>query len=234
VGSPNVVQYQAVASALTTIAPVSSGNLMTGNGGNVLLLQSSTPQYILMSGGTAGVSSGLQSSGQPSLTQGQILLQQAVLQQLESSGWLAQLREKLRTELVNLQARNNNVLPSRTVIVDFLIGIAEDFLRGTPFGPIFELLKPVIVPIIDGLITERQSITPPAPAPTPGTGQKYEVVLQEIPGSTPGAPKRYTLILQPVNGGTVPNILPNGHEPSRSIGKDTESPLEKPTVPPGP
>lgn len=176
----------------------------------------------------------LQSGQQPVLSASQLLFQQSLMSQMESSGWLKSLKDKLAQRLLDLKAFTGGNLPAKDAIVKFLLDEATAFLKNTPFGPFLPIIQPMIEKLIDQVIQEQAPATPSIPSVPPS-----------VPPITPanGTVKRYIITLQEVdaNGTVIPpgSVTPqvpvpgSGTSlPTRAIVPDADSPLEKPAAPP--
>ena len=172
----------------------------------------------------------LQSGPQPMVLESQLLFQQSLTAQLESSGWLKGLKDKLIQRLRDLTAFTGGNLPAKDAIVKFLLDEATAYLKNTPFGPFLTILQPVIEKLIDSVIKEQ---TPSVPV--------HPVVPPTVPG-TPGAAgsvKRYIISFQEIdaNGSNVTPTTPTVVPPpplinSRPLTADPESTHEKPAAAP--
>ncbi len=177
----------------------------------------------------------LQGSPQAVLSESQLLFQQSLTAQLESSGWLKGLKDKLIQRMRDLTVFSGGNLPAKDAIVKFLLDEATAFLKNTPFGPFMTILQPVIEKLVDSVIKEQMPLAPVLPL-IPSTIPSSPTV-PITPGAT-GSVKRYIISFQEIdaNGAnvppTTPTVTPQPPVNSRQITPDAESPLEKPAVAP--
>ena len=171
----------------------------------------------------------LQSGPQPVLSESQLLFQQSLTAQLESSGWLKGLKDKLIQRLRDLTAFTGGNLPAKEAIVKFLLDEATAYLKNTPFGPFLTILQPVIEKLVDSVIKEQTPSVPVLPVIPP--------TVPSTPGAT-GSVKRYIISFQEIdaNGSnitpTTPTIIPLPPVNSRPLTPDPESIHEKPAAAP--